>query len=102
MGITDVIGDDVGPMRLRWPVFPIHDHSNLAFREVSAVERKMTIENNQLNNKVDRLESLVADLVNLISTSSNFDALSSDVSNIVVGSGSGSSDEEQIRKWTES
>merc|ERR1712156_1304811 len=100
--ITDEIGDGVGPVRLRWPVFPIHDHSTLAFREVSAVERKMKIENDELNNKVDRLESLVADLVNLISTSSNFDALSTDVSNIEVSTDSSSPDEEQIRKWTES
>merc|ERR1712156_486575 len=100
--ITDEIGDGVGPVRLRWPVFPIHDHSTLAFREVSAVERKMKIENEALESKVDRLESLVADLVNLISTSSNFDSLSSDVSNIDVSSGGSNSNEEQVGKWTES
>jgi len=100
--ITDDIGGGVGPVRLRWPVFPIHEHSTLAFREVSAVEKKMKDENAALNTKVERLESLVADLVNLISTSSNFDALSTDVSNIDVGSDTGSTNEEQIRKWTES
>jgi len=89
--ITDSIGGGVGPVRLRWPVFPIHDHSSLAFREVSAVEHK-------LNRKVDRLENLVASLVNMISTSQDFSTLVSDVSIL----GGGSSNEEQIRKWTES
>lgn len=99
--ITDDIGDSVGPVRLRWPVFPIHDHSTLAFREVSAVERKVKIENERLNDKVERLENLVADLVNLISTSNTFDNLSSGASNIDVG-GTSETGEEYIGKWTQS
>merc|ERR1711953_1340443 len=32
--ITDNIGGGVGPTRLRYPIFPIHEQSSLAFREV--------------------------------------------------------------------
>jgi hypothetical protein len=99
--ITDDIGGGVGAVRLRWPVFPVHDHSSLAFREVSAVERKFKVENEELNDKVNRLETLVANLVNMISTSTDFSSFSDSASTIDLGAG-GSEDEEQIRKWTES
>lgn len=95
-------------IRLRWPIFPIHDHSRLAFREVSAlgkhVRQEMKTENDELRLEISALKDLVQQLADFITDASDFTSLQTDVvtldfdEEIVVDH----SDEEMVGKYTES
>jgi len=104
--ITDPIGDEVGPVRLRWPIFPVHDRSSLAFREVTAlgtkVRNEFEAENQALRSEVDSLKSVVSDLLSLLSTADSLGSIADSVSHLSLDGGSNqSSDEIQVGKWTE-
>merc|ERR1719384_649795 len=62
MILTDEIGGDVGRVRLRWPIFPVHERSTLAFREAAAGVQKTK----ELEQEVSDLKDLVSQLVGLI------------------------------------
>merc|ERR1719285_794877 len=84
--LGEPIGDDVGPVRLRWPIFPIHDRSTLAYREATAlggtIRNRIHGENAKLLTRIESLEGIVSDLVGLLS-SSNFGAAGADISDVI-------------------
>jgi len=88
MILTDEIGGDVGRVRLRWPIFPVHERSTLAFREAAAGVQKTK----ELEQEVSELKDLVSQLVGLVG------GLGADTSGLAQGSNT----EEMIGKWTES
>lgn len=103
--ITDFIGDDVGQVRLRWPIFPIHDHSSLAYREVSALGKKtraeFKTENDELHSKITNLENVLENLLELLKVSNDFSALTNGVQDINLSTDTTITDSEVIGKWTE-
>lgn len=111
--ITDNIAGDVGPVRLRYPIFPIHDRSNLAFREVTAVKKSLQdeiqVENEQLKAELSRmqaeLDTFKNSIVNLIATSGNFDDLVNSVGSLTDGSNDVETTTtlpaQAVGKWTE-
>merc|ERR1719326_213166 len=88
MILTDEIGGDVGRVRLRWPIFPVHERSSLAFREAAASVQK-TVE---LEEEVDDLKLLVSQLVNIVSE------MGGDTSGLATDD---TSSQVMIGKWTE-
>lgn len=110
--ITDNIGQSVGPVRLRYPIFPIHEQSNLAFREASAVKKTLTDEmereNAELRSEINQLQSefeaFKNEIVNLIGTSSDFNELVNTVGTLTDGEPAETTTTtaaQQVGKWTE-
>lgn len=104
--ISDFIGDGVGQVRLRWPIFPIHEHSSLAFREVSALGKKtraeFKLENDDLRSKITNLENAVENLLDLLKGSSDFSALIDGAQDINLSTEpTTTADDLVVGKWTE-
>jgi len=105
--VTDPIGDDVGIVRLRWPIFPVHDRSSLAFREVTALGQKIRNEyqakNDALQSEVDSLKSVVTNLLSLLSSAESLGSIANDVAGLSLDENAEEeSTETQVGKWTES
>jgi len=64
--VTDSIGGDVGHVRLRYPIFPIHDQSSLTYRELSAQMRRKQDRIEDLERSVDSMQAVLGKLIDAL------------------------------------